>query len=353
MHQLDDANFVLRNDPKGMYRLTTAFPDQIREAVRIGQDAGIVPLSQVPRLAMLSGLGGSAAGGDFVRALFDEHAHIPFLVNRDYHLPAYVDANTLIFAVSYSGNTEETLSAYEDARRAGARMVIVTSGGKLAEFGAADGYPVIRIPGGQPPRTALGFNLMPVIVACEKMSLLPEQDYDRLSELLKTCVAEWSIETPFDSNEAKQLARRLHGHVSVLYGLGGWQSLVANRWKGQINENAKNMTFANAFPELCHNEILGWEKANHQGVNRWVGIVLEDGSESTKMKARERVTADLIKGTCEMHRAKARGGTLLEKMLSLALLGDFVSLYLAALNDVDPENIDSINILKTELSTVH
>ncbi|MBX7136102.1 MAG: bifunctional phosphoglucose/phosphomannose isomerase [Fimbriimonadaceae bacterium] len=352
MHQLDDASFVLRNDPKGMYRLTTAFPDQIREAVRIGQDAGIVPLSQVPRLAMLTGLGGSAAGGDFVRAMFEETGTIPFLVNRDYHLPAYVDANTLIFAVSYSGNTEETLSAYEDARRAGARMVIVTSGGKLAEFGQADGYPVIRIPGGQPPRTALGFNLMPVIVACERMGLLPEQDYARLTDLLKACVGEWGIDTPFESNEAKQLAQKLFGKLSVLYGLGGWQALVANRWKGQINENAKNMTFANAFPELCHNEILGWVKANHQGVDRWVGVVLEDGTESEKMKARERVTSGLIKDVCDMHRAKARGGSLLERMLSLALLGDFVSLYLAALNDVDPENIDSINILKAELANV-
>lgn len=352
MHQLDDASFVLRNDPKGMYRLTTAFPDQIREAVRIGQDAGIVPLSQVPRLAMLTGLGGSAAGGDFVRAMFEETGTIPFLVNRDYHLPAYVDANTLIFAVSYSGNTEETLSAYEDARRAGARMVIVTSGGKLAEFGQADGYPVIRIPGGQPPRTALGFNLMPVIVACERMGLLPEQDYARLTDLLKACVGEWGIDAPFESNEAKQLAQKLFGKLSVLYGLGGWQALVANRWKGQINENSKNMTFAHAFPELCHNEILGWVKANHQGVDRWVGVVLEDGTESEKMKARERVTSGLIKDVCDMNRAKARGGSLLERMLSLALLGDFVSLYLAALNDVDPENIDSINILKAELANV-
>lgn len=352
MQQLDDAGFVLRNDPKGMYRLTMAFPEQIREAVSIGRTGSANLPSFQPSLAVLTGLGGSAAGGDFVRALFDAHGSIPFLVNRDYHLPAYVGPQTLVFAVSYSGNTEETLSAYEDARKAGCRVVIVTSGGKLAELGENDGFPVIRIPGGQPPRTALGYNLMPVVLACEAMGLLPAQDYEGLVSLLQRCAADWSIEAPYASNETKQLGAWLRGRLSVLYGLGLWQSLVANRWKGQINENAKNMTFANAFPELCHNEILGWVKASEQGVAKWLAIVLEDGAESPKMKARDRVTARLIESVCEVRRVQARGEALLQKMLSLAFMGDFVSLYLAALNDVDPENIDSINILKAELAQI-
>lgn len=351
MHQLDDANFVLRHDPKDMYKLTVAFPDQVQEAVAIGQAASL-SLSRTPNLALLTGLGGSAAGGDFVRSLFEADGNIPFFVNRDYHLPSFVDSDSLVFAVSYSGNTEETLSAYADAKKVGAQVVIVTSGGKLADLGEADGFTVVRIPGGQPPRTALGYNLMPVVVACERLGLLPTQNYEALTTLLRDCVRAWAIETFFESNEAKQLAVRLHGRLSVLYGLGSWQSLVANRWKGQINENAKNMTFANAFPELCHNEILGWVKANEQGVAHWAAIVLEDGTESAKMVMREKVTTRLIEGVCEVHRAKARGNSLCEKMLSLALLGDFVSLYLAAMNDVDPENIDSINILKSELSKV-
>jgi glucose/mannose-6-phosphate isomerase len=351
MGSLDDAAFVLRHDPKGMYGLTVAFPDQIREAVDIGRRASL-RLERKPTLALLTGLGGSAAGGDFVRALFEVEGDIPFFVNRDYHLPHYVGRESLVFAVSYSGNTEETLSAYDEAKAAGAQIVVVTSGGKLAERGESDGFPVVRIPGGQPPRTALGYNLMPVVVACEAFGLLPSQDYASLVALLERCAAEWAIETPAESNEAKRLSEALHGRLSVLYGLGQWQGLVANRWKGQINENAKNMTFANTYPELCHNEILGWVLADRQGVAEWVGIVLEDGTESAKMKARERVTADLVRGVCSFHRAKARGGPLLERMLSLAYLGDFVSLYLAALNGVDPENIDSINTLKAELARV-
>ncbi|MFQ3668977.1 MAG: SIS domain-containing protein, partial [Fimbriimonadaceae bacterium] len=166
------------------------------------------------------------------------------------------------------------------------------------------------------------------------------------------CVQDWGVETPFDANPAKQLAAALKGSVSVLYGLGSYQAVVANRWKGQINENAKNLTFANAFPELNHNEILGWVKAKDQGVGRWVAVILEDGRESAKMKERARVTTELISGVCEVHRVKARGESLLERMLSLTLFGDFVSLYLAALNDVDPENIDSINVLKKALAAV-
>jgi glucose/mannose-6-phosphate isomerase len=138
----------------------------------------------------------------------------------------------------------------------------------------------------------------------------------------------------------------------VLYGLGAWQATVANRWKGQINENAKVMTFANAFPELCHNEILGWVRAGEQGVAEWVGVVLQDGTESAKMKKRAEVTERLVREVATFHRVSAVGGSLLERMLSLVLYGDFVSLYLAALNGVDPENIDSINVLKSELATV-
>lgn len=351
MGSLDDAAFVLRNDPKGMFGLTLAFPEQIRQAVEIGRGATF-RLDRQPNLALLTGLGGSAAGGDFVRALFDAHGDIPFFVNRDYHLPAFVGPESLVFAVSYSGNTEETLSAYADAKKAGAQIVVVTSGGRLADLGEEDGFTVVRIPGGQPPRTALGYNLMPVIVACEALGLLPMNDFDALVALLVGCAADWGIESPSEGNEAKHLASALHGRLSVLYGLGSWQGLVANRWKGQINENAKNMTFAATYPELCHNEILGWVLADRQGVESWVGTVLEGGSESAKMKARERVTADLVRNVCAFHRARARGTTLLERMLSLAYLGDFVSLYLAALNDVDPENIDSINTLKAALANV-
>jgi glucose/mannose-6-phosphate isomerase len=349
MHPLDDREFVERADPSGMLRLTEEFPDQCRKALAIARASRIEPLGS-PRLAVLTGLGGSAAGGDFVRSLFEESGACPFLVNRDYALPSFVGPETLVFAVSYSGNTEETLAAYEDAKAKGARVVCVTTGGKLSEAAQANGDDLVKVPGGQPPRTALGYLLVPVAALCAECGLVPAPDFDRAFDLLDNCVNNWTVSMPFAQNGPKQTAQALHGKLPVIYGLGAWQAAVANRWKGQINENAKVMAFANAFPELCHNEILGWVGAAEQA--QWVGVVLEDGHEGAKMKARARVTGSLVAEAAEFHRVTAAGSSLFEKSLSLALYGDFVSLYLAALRGVDPENIDSINVLKSELAKV-
>lgn len=351
-HPLDDRDFVLRNDPSGMYRLTCEFPEQCVRALAIAQGTHLPPLAQRPDLAMLTGLGGSAAGGDFVRAIFEDSASVPFQVNRDYTLPHYVNERTLVFACSYSGNTEETLSAFRHAQAHGSQLVCVTSGGVLAEYAEESGVPIIRIPGGQPPRTALGFLFVPVLHACERWGLVDEQAFGSAFQLLSECVTDWAVETPFAENAPKKLAAAIHGKVPILYGLGSWQGIVAYRWKGQIGENAKVLSFSHTFPELNHNEILGWVKADSQGVDRWAVVILEDGRESAKMKARAQVTTELIGDKADVFRVQARGETLLERMLSLTLFGDFVSLYLAALNGVDPENIDSINVLKSALSRV-
>ena len=149
-----------------------------------------------------------------------------------------------------------------------------------------DGIVKVLVPGGQ-PKTALGFMLLPVLIACESMGLLPAQDYVSACALLDRCALDWGVDAPFENNPAKQqLAQSLHGAAPVLYGLGGWQAIVAHRWKCQINENAKTMAFAGALPEMNHNEILGWVKAREQGVSRWVTVVLEDGKEPAEMQKR-------------------------------------------------------------------
>ncbi len=350
MHRLDDRAFVERLDPSGMYSLTVAFPQQCRLALDVAKAVTLDDLSFSPNAVVLAGLGGSAAGGDLTRALFEAEGAVPFYVNRDYAMPGFVGDSTLVFAVSYSGNTEETLAAYADAKSRGAKIIAVTTGGALAELASKDGFPIIEIPGGQPPRTALGLLFVPVVSACERLGLLPKHDFGSAFALLDECVQEWGVEE--EGNQAKQLAADLHGALAVIYGLGPWQAAVANRWKGQINENAKNMAFANTFPELCHNEILGWVKAGEQGVEKWVQVLLQDGDESQKMSVRASVTAKLTQAVCEHRTVTARGKSLLERMMSLTLFGDFVSIYLAALNGVDPENIDPINTLKKELSSV-
>jgi glucose/mannose-6-phosphate isomerase len=258
----------------------------------------------------------------------------------------------VVFVVSYSGNTEETLSAYSDARKKDCQIVAVTSGGKLAELARRDNVPVIQVPGGQPPRTALGYLLIPVLSACQRLGLIPAQPFEQAFAVLEKCVLAWGIDAPYETNPTKQLAQALFGKLGVLYGLGGWQGVVAGRWKAQINENAKNHAFAHAFPELNHNEILGWMKCELQNVRSWAIVLLSDGSESAKLKARARISFELIGDKAEVYEAKAEGVSLLERMLSLTFYGDWASIYLAALNGIDPENIDWLNYLKGELAKV-
>jgi glucose/mannose-6-phosphate isomerase len=347
---LNNRAAVTALDPKEMLRLTDEFGAQCAKALSISRTVAAPALTGKPGLVVLSGLGGSAAGGDFVRALFEDQGSSPFLVNRDYHMPKFVGKGDVVFCASYSGNTEETLSAYADAKAAGATILVVTSGGKLKALAEADGFTVVTVPGGQPPRTALGFMLIPVIDLCVRMGLLPEQPFDAAFALLESCRSHWTVEGA--DSAAKDLAIALHGKLGILYGLGGWQALIANRWRCQINENSKNLAFFNAYPELCHNEILGWVIADKQGVEKYVVVTLSDGTESAKMKTRAAVTQRLVGSTATFFKVTALGSTLLEKLLSLTFFGDYVSIYLAALNQVDPENIDSINILKEELSKV-
>jgi glucose/mannose-6-phosphate isomerase len=295
-------------------------------------------------------MGGSASSGDFLKALFDTESSIPLVVNRDYGLPNYVGVGDIVFCASYSGNTEETLSAYAAARKAGARVIAVTSGGKLGELALADGITVYTIPGGQPPRTALGTMLIPMIVACQKLRLIHEQNVMGACDLLDAVCQQLTVEAK--GNPAKALAERIHRSLPIIYGLGNWQGMIANRWRCQINENAKQLTFTNAYPELNHNEILGWIEADKLGVTNYIGITLEDGSESEKTKMRSAVTEGLIGSVCRFEHVRAQGDTLLKKMLSLAYFGDFVSLYLARLNGVDPENIDWLVQLKAELAKI-
>lgn len=349
---LDDPVRVRRHDPKGMYDLAAGFPAQLDRAAAIAAAADLPSALPGIRSVVVSGLGGSAAGGDVARVLMEAGGRVPLQVNRDYLLPAWAGGSTLVYATSYSGNTEETLSAYDDARRRGCAIIAVTSGGALAERAARDGVPCVRIPGGQPPRTAMGYLLVPVLDSLGRLGLLPAPEIAGAAAAVDRAIAAWRAEVPAARNEAKQLAALLHGAVGILYGLEGWAALVANRWKGQINENAKQHVFVNTYPELDHNEILAWEGAGDQGVARWVTLHLGAGAEGPRARLRADVTSRLIAGATSVREVAAPAGDLLTRVLALAALGDFVSLYLAALREVDPYTIASIDTIKTELGRV-
>lgn len=350
--RLDDPGFVLRNDPRGMMGLTEGFPDQCREALSLC--AG-VRLGDVPKAAeqiVVGGMGGSAVGGDFLKALVHEHGSVPCFVCRDYRVPSFVGKGTLFLACSYSGDTEETLSASQLALEKGASLIAITSGGALANLAQQKGFPIVRIPAGQPPRTALGYLFLPLVVICEKLGYLQEIDFGETIDVLDSCRKDWCIASSYKLNPTKGIATYLFARIPLVYGLGEWQSSVAFRWKAQINENAKVMAFANAFPELNHNEIVGWTLADRQA-EKWATVILEDGEESNRMQKRAEVMQDIIRGKSEVFTVTARGQSLLSKLLTLSYFGDFVSLYLAALYGVDPEKIDSIHQLKKALSEMN
>lgn len=344
---LKDRTTFSAVDPHGMLKITEEFPQQCRQALEIARSVELDEFATLPAVVVLTGLGGSAAGGDFCKALFDQHGAAPFVVNRDYVLPNYVGLRDLVFVCSYSGNTEETLSAYSSAVKAGAKIIAITSGGELAARAKADGHTVVTVPGGQPPRTAMGFMTIPVIYICEKLKLIEPQDYEEAFTVLDKASALWTAEGAEDG--PKELAEALVDRLPVVYGLGQWQGMVAGRWKSQLNENAKVLAHANTFPELNHNEILGWVGAERQGLGKCVVVTLQDGKESPNMRTRLRVTKNLLGSKVRFFDVHAIGEGLLAKLLSLAYYADFTSYYLALLLEVDPENIDSIDVLKQEL----
>lgn len=343
-------------DPQGMLDLVLKFPDQCREAVSIPWHYGVggSEPAETRRIAV-TGLGGSAIGGDFLRCLADEYGPIPVMVNRDYHLPHWVNRNTLVIAASYSGNTEETLQAIRDAGLAEAQIAVVTSGGRLAEIAKHAGYAYALVPGGQPPRSATGYMFFPQLNFLAHRSLLRhtfDKDIEETVHVLEQLARRLGPEVPTAQNVAKQLAQALYGKIPVIYGSQGYRGVVAYRWKCQFNENTKIAAFSNVLPEQNHNEILAWVQANKQAQN-WAVVFLRDPqerSENPRILRRVEVTQELVGRVAGVYEVYAEGESLLARLFSLVYIADFVSVYLAYLYGVCPTEISYIDHLKEELT---
>lgn len=354
---LDDPEAIRILDGRGMLALTERFPGQCLEALAISAAfvASVKTWSR-PANIIITGLGGSAIGGDLVRALMEIGGDIPVVVNRDYTLPAFAGPDTLVVASSYSGNTEETVSAYQDARDRGCRLACVTSGGQIETLSEADGVPCCIVPGGRPPRASTGYLFIPtlaIVAACANLdpSCSPAAVESALP-LLDDCAERWRREVPLAKNPAKQLAVALHGRIPIFYGSQSYRGVIATRWKGQFNENAKVHAFANVLPEQNHNEILGWDQAPQQSY-AWSVVFLRDPQEKTdapRIARRVEVLRTVIGNKADQHEVVAQGDTLMEKLLTLLYLGDFVSVYAALLGGVDPTDIVGIDVLKAELA---
>lgn len=342
---LDDLKRVAQIDRSGMRELLLRFPEQLARAWQLS-----VSVPDFERL-IVCGMGGSAVGGDYLRVyLTHKRFPKPVFVIRGYELPPFADANTLIFAVSYSGNTEETLSCVAEAVERDCHWAALTSDGRLAELARAHGAPIIQIPKGMPPRTALGYLFLPMLksLQCFLDESAVETELTEALDALKKLAARYA-EAPEAENPAERLAHAWHGHIPIIYGSHGLTDVVARRWKAQINENAEAPAFCNVVPELQHNELMGWEHEPHREL--FVYTLLRDPDEHPQIKRRFELSRSFLEdqGSLVLE-FSGEGEGLLARLLSLSYLGDWASFYLAILYARDPTPVPLIDTLKARLT---
>jgi len=346
---LESSAQYKRVDPDNFYELIADFPGQLRQAVEIARKFSWTKKDFRPANLVVAGMGGSAIGGDLVRSFLSNQLSVPFYVVRHYRLPAFVGAQTLLFASSYSGNTEETLAAFEDALKRKAEIICITTGGKLAA--RAGNLPLITIPSGYPPRAALGFSFVPLFLSLGKIGLVKDYSEEilRLADFLEKQKRDWLKEVSLEANEAKKLAASFFGKIPLIYAGSDFMERVAVRWKGQICENAKQLSFFNFFPEFNHNELVGFGVLQHLE-SKLAAVFLQDKDDHPRVTLRMKIVEDVLKDKkVPVHRLSSQGETVLERMFYLILLGDFVSYYLAILNGVNPKPVEVIDYLKGQL----
>jgi glucose/mannose-6-phosphate isomerase len=317
---------------------------------QLHHDYGVqLQLSDGIQNVIVAGMGGSALAATMFTSW--PGLDVPFEIVRGYDIPAYANQKTLFVASSYSGNTEETLSALAQAQERGCQIVIIAAGGTLAEIAADKGYPYYQIPMGFQPRMAVFYNFAALVQLCVAATLL---EAGRLTELHET--ADWLSQQqaaflptePTKQNPAKQMAQECMGKSPVIYA-GPKLFPTAYKWKIDFNENAKNVAWCNQLPEFNHNEFLGW--TSHPVDKPYTVIDLRSNLENERVQKRFEVTERLLSGLRpRTHVVEAQGETLLQQLLWTIALGDFVSLYLALLNGLNPTPVDLIEKLKKSLN---
>jgi glucose/mannose-6-phosphate isomerase len=334
-------------DPEGMLDDVLAMPLQLGDALWRAESAGIRP-GDSPAGLVVCGMGGSAIGGDIALAALGDRATRPISVVRGYAIEPWTPPGALVLCSSYSGETDEVLACFEAAGAAGARRAVLTTGGRLAEAARAEGVPVIGVPSGMQPRAALLYGVVGTLECAALCEAAPSlhSEIDTAAALLERLVAEWGPDASEDALP-KRLAAGLRGTVPVIHGAGP-TAAVARRWHTQLNENAKTAAFWSDLPEAAHNEICGWERGRQAAP--MAAVFLEDPDQHPRVGRRiELMAGEVERAGAPAVRVKARGDSRLERVLSHALLGDLVSVYLAVLDGVDPTPVDAIQRLKSGL----
>lgn len=351
--ELDSIENIKKVDPSGMYDKIYKFPEQLEDAAGIGKnlEPDLEYYKDIENIVVI-GMGGSAIGGDLVRSFLSDKVNMPFQICRHYRLPEFVNENTLVIASSYSGNTEETLSAFDDAISRGAKIFCITTGGRLGELADEKNLLKAGLPKGFPPRAALGYSFVPLLYFIHKIGIIDNVD-EEINELingLKNYRAIYAAESPLENNPTKKLALKLKNKIPVIYTGPELIDAVGTRWKGQICENAKCLAFNNQFPEFNHNELVGW-KVIEPYKDKLIVIYLRDSDDHNRVSLRMSIVRKVIeKLDVEIVDVYSQGDFPLGRIFSLIQIGDFTSLYLAVLNDVDPTPVEVIDYLKDELA---
>jgi len=339
-------------DRSNMLDLILHFADQVEHAAEIGRQAALPQPRTAIQHVLVAGMGGSAIGGNILQRLLAASGTVPASVVRDYRLPAWASRNTLVVISSFSGNTEETVSAYESALSAGCPCVVCSSDGKVLEMARKNGHPFIQIPGGRPPRTALGYLLLPLLVNFVKWGWVKNSfvDVEELVTLLQQIAAE-NHPLEKDDSPAARIVQLVMNRVPIVYASAELEA-VAMRWKGQFCENSKVLAFHNIFPEMNHNEIVGWQRAAAMGLNDKLAVLfLKDRNDHPRVLKRMEIVRELIhQSKTPVLDVESRGETLLARMFSLIYLADFVSFNLAIHYGEDPTEIKNIDYLKSVLA---
>ena len=334
-------------DPTGQFGEVAGLGEHMRDALWRVESAALEP-QDAPGGLVVAGMGGSAIGAELAIAALGDRASRPITVTRGYGLPAWTTPEATVLCSSYSGDTEETLAAFEAAGALGARRIVSTTGGALAAQARDEGVPVIPVPGGFAPRAAVGYGLVVGLEVAALCGAAPSlhTEVDTAAAHADRLAAQWGPGGPEDG-PAKRLARSLQGTIPVIAG-AGLTAPIAYRWKTQFNENAKHPAFSSRLPELDHNELEGWGRT--PGLGRVSAVFLDDSDLHPRLRRRIELSRELIAGHAAVdERIETIGETRLERLVSLVLLGDLLTLYLAVLDGVDPAVTDVLSALKAKL----
>jgi glucose/mannose-6-phosphate isomerase len=344
---LDDIDKIRKIDRSNMLSFCVNVAKHYREAAKTAEKTLLI--YSKPKNIIVAGMGGSGIGGELLKDWTLDKATVPIEVSRGYSLPAYANKNSLVLIVSYSGETEESLSAFLDAAKRNCMIHCISSGGSLLEFAEKLNVPYLRVPSGMPPRAALPYLFTPLLKALEKTKIVSSvsEDLSEAINLLERISGENAPEKPARANFSKTLALGIDDTVPVVYGFGIYRS-VAQRFKQQFNENSKIPSKWEFFPELDHNEIVGWENAGNLA-KHFSAIFIRDESESNEIRNRIETTKALMHPDSKMFEVWSQGKCALARMLLTICMGDFASVYLAILREVDPTPVKTIALLKEKM----